>query len=218
MPRLNHLQSTVTPHMSTLDLVTIQKFGTPQDAHLARSVLDAAGIVALVTDEAAATWMWHVGTALGGARVQVAARDAARARQVLQEMAVPVAQGDSDDWTCPQCGAEVDAGFDICWSCETPRGQTLLPSLRPKPVQSSVPSSDPDELFHELPGDVDAVRAWRATLFGVFFPPLFLYAFYLVLKNTDQELSSRGTRHFFGALAVSLLVIALLAAALIQWR
>ena len=22
-------------------------------------------------------------------------------------------------WVCPQCGAQVDAGFDICWQCGT---------------------------------------------------------------------------------------------------
>lgn len=24
-------------------------------------------------------------------------------------------------WICPTCGAEVDAGFDICWQCASPR-------------------------------------------------------------------------------------------------
>jgi hypothetical protein len=25
------------------------------------------------------------------------------------------------DWLCGRCGAEVDAGFDICWQCGSPR-------------------------------------------------------------------------------------------------
>lgn len=204
--------------MSTHDLVTIQKFGTPQEAHLARSFLDAAGIDACVTDESAATWIGYVGTALGGARVLVVARDAVRARQVLQEMAVPAAQDVSDEWHCPHCGAIVDAGFDVCWSCETPRGETQFQIEPPKPLQTPSQSSDPDEQLHELPGDADAARAWRAALFGIFFPPLFLYAFYLVLKTMHQELSSRGMRQWCGALGISLLAITLVASLAVQLR
>lgn len=210
--------------MSTQDLVTIRKYGTPQEAHLARSVLDAAGIEACVTDESAATWMWYIGTALGGARVQVAERDAARARQVLEETAAQTAANDSGDWRCPHCGAEVEAGFDVCWSCETPRGESATPAAGEASLPHDavrVPSHLDDEVADasvELPGDADAARAWRAALFGIFFPPLFLYALYLVLKTMNQELSSRGTRHFCGALGVSLLATTLFASLLANWR
>jgi hypothetical protein len=27
------------------------------------------------------------------------------------------------EWRCTQCGESVDAGFDLCWNCATPRKQ-----------------------------------------------------------------------------------------------
>jgi hypothetical protein len=209
--------------MTTHDLVTIQKYGTPQEAHLARSVLDAAGIEACVTDESTATWMWYVGTALGGARVQVAEHDAERARQVLQDAKTPSAENAQTDWHCPQCGADVDAGFDVCWSCESLRGanhQDGEHAIRAQnaPSSSTTLNNDDVDAPAEQPGDADAARACRAALFGVFFPPLMLYAIYLVLKTVNQDLSSHGMRQFCGALGISLLFVTFIATMIVNWR
>lgn len=207
--------------MSSYDLATIQRFGTPQEAHLARSVLDAAGIEACVTDESAATWLWHVGTALGGTRVQVAAHDAERARQVLQQAESPGAERAHHDWQCPRCGAEVDAGFDVCWSCESPHGENSHDFEQSIQARSTLPISPPSAVADspaELPGDADAARAWRAAMFGIFFPPLYLYALYLILKTVNRELSSRGMRQFCGALGISLLAVTLFVSLIANWR
>src|SRR3990172_2103817 len=103
------------------ELVTIAKFGSPQDAHLLRSVLEAEGIRACVVDDVTTTWLWYLGTALGGAKLQVAKRDADRAKGALREAGSGETAIDSCPWTCPKCGTEVDAGFEICWSCESPK-------------------------------------------------------------------------------------------------
>lgn len=45
--------------------------------------------------------------------------DFARAEQVVTEFA----QSDSPqpEWTCPNCGEQVEGQFSVCWNCGTPR-------------------------------------------------------------------------------------------------
>ena len=42
-------------------------------------------------------------------------------------------------WTCPQCGAAVDASADRCWACNQPR-----PEPEPGPQTVSIPVPEPD--------------------------------------------------------------------------
>lgn len=42
-------------------------------------------------------------------------RDAERAAELLL-LDRPQANG-AEDWVCPECGVDVDAGFDRCWKC-----------------------------------------------------------------------------------------------------
>ena len=65
------------------ELTTVASFPTTAEAEMARAQLEASGIVAHVGDAMMTTLVSHFGTALGGARVQVAARDAEEAREVL---------------------------------------------------------------------------------------------------------------------------------------
>ena len=65
--------------MADDDLVTIAKYGSPQDAQLTKSVLEGQGIRACVVDDATTGWLWYLGTALGGAKLQVAQRDVEKA-------------------------------------------------------------------------------------------------------------------------------------------
>ncbi len=41
-------------------------------------------------------------------------------------------------WTCPQCGAAVDASADLCWACKQPR-----PDPEPGSQKVSLPISEP---------------------------------------------------------------------------
>jgi len=59
------------------------------------------------------------------------------------------------------------------------------------------------------PADADATRAFRTAIFGVWIPPLLLYALYLVIKTTGQELSPAAARKYYVALAICLLSTAL---------
>jgi hypothetical protein len=38
-------------------------------------------------------------------------------------------------WTCPQCGAEVDNSFEVCWSCGTPAAEYVPPCVEYPPLK-----------------------------------------------------------------------------------
>jgi len=95
------------------------------DAHLAKAVLEDAGISAQVVGE-----MLQAGAgelAMGPSsspRVWVSEEDQARARTIIaewekQSRADPT--GSHPSWKCAQCGESVEGNFDICWNCQGPR-------------------------------------------------------------------------------------------------
>jgi len=63
--------------------VTICRCASVQEAEVVKSALEADGITAFIPDESMATIGPAASTMLEGIRVQVAAEDAERARQVL---------------------------------------------------------------------------------------------------------------------------------------
>jgi hypothetical protein len=197
------------------ELVTIRKFGSPQNAYLARSVLAGANIPACVLDDGTGNWLWHLGSALGGTKLLVASYDAVRATELLRTLESSVRTSDGTVWTCPHCGSAVDGAFDVCWSCETARDELGL-AASPQPLApsaqragESAQHAEEGNSYDEVsPVDADAERAWRATLFGMmFFPPLLLYALYLFAKNLDQNLSSRSALRFYAATTISVVAM-----------
>ena len=109
------------------DFVTVGTYLSNAEVEPLRLALEAAGISAMATDE-------NIGEMLtpllfGGIKLQVAAKDADRAKEVLAEFAAdspPLTEegDDSDDddtddgvsITCPKCGAEI-------WFPSEQRGQ-----------------------------------------------------------------------------------------------
>jgi hypothetical protein len=69
--------------MSSTDLIELARFPTSAEASIVRSQLECEGIRAELGDEAAASWLWHLGTAIGGVRLLVMREDAERARTVI---------------------------------------------------------------------------------------------------------------------------------------
>ena len=241
-------------------LVTIARFSHPAEAHAARNRLERAGIAAVVTDETAASMLSYVGSALGGARVQVEEQEARRAGEIL----LGIADDDPPEelkgyWRCRECQEIVDPGFEVCWSCLRSRpevqDETFRPTLavladdadqdpsdRPLMFQllqpsreargeddlnpyapsgaiggtatpqrlEIVPLTDPDELV---------LRAWRASVLGLFLlPPLLhVYSMYLLLRVSLGRgvMSPRANRRFYFAMIINLLV-GLISGA-IQW-
>ena len=94
-------------------------------AHLVKAVLKKAGIEAQVVGEmlqaAVGNLPWGPSTS---PRVWVAKTDEAHARAIIAEWEQERRDeptGETSPWACPHCGAEVDAGFEICWKCQGPR-------------------------------------------------------------------------------------------------
>jgi hypothetical protein len=109
------LIATMTPE----SLVVVRSFSLPHEAHLARSVLEAAGIDAVIADEHIVAADWLYSNAVGGVKVLVRAADADTARSVLdtpaqtpddvhQPAEVPP---ETDVTRCARCGAE-DIAFE----------------------------------------------------------------------------------------------------------
>lgn len=67
---------------------------------------------------------------------------------------------------------------------------------------------DKDEETAEAAGDHDAIRAWRAAVFGTFFLPILLhfYSLWIILQVAlkDAPLSRSGKRHYYAALLLDL--------------
>lgn len=107
---------------SPAKLMTVLKCGQAWEAEIVRDRLESAGLLVFVQGSESATSLSYVGVALGGVRVQVPADQIARAKELLalderqRETAGP--------WECPRCDEPNDAGFDFCYSCSMPRGET----------------------------------------------------------------------------------------------
>lgn len=82
-------------------LVEVARFGSANEAAIARSVLDAAGISAVLDQEATATWLWHYGTALGGVKLRVRSSDADEARAILGGLSDEAVDFEADSTLAP---------------------------------------------------------------------------------------------------------------------
>ena len=47
--------------------------------------------------------------------------DVAEANRLIRSLALEEGDAAGEAWVCPECGAEVDAGFGACWQCSRPR-------------------------------------------------------------------------------------------------
>jgi len=167
----------------TSSLKVVAKYGTPEEAHLIRNRLEAAGIPAFLDGEMTAGWAWHFANAMGGVKVLVPEEHARAAEAVLAPgdrppTASAVAEAESPSvaesrfaeeevsgsWRCGNCRAQVDAAMDVCWACGTMREETEPPAWEPE--DETPPQDEPEER-----GPVAPVVA----LFVVLFPPTFAY-------------------------------------------
>jgi hypothetical protein len=95
------------------ELVTVDRFLHVGDAELARALLDAHGLDAVLADENIVRISWGDAQAHGGVRLQVRRRDAAEATEILRdEHTRGVEIEDHGDYTpphgetCRRCGSE----------------------------------------------------------------------------------------------------------------
>jgi hypothetical protein len=191
-------------------LKTVAAFMTPEGAEVARLALEDAGIESFLEGAAAVGALWYAGNALGGVKVQVAEADVPRAREILANEEFLSAEGR----TCRHCGAYLPAGFNICWSCQAPvqdSEQAKPPEERaavPPAVESAEEDVEPTSV-----GDATAWRALLAAILGIFLcPPLLnVYSLWILFKLGFQDpmLSRKGSRHYYIAMGVDLVVCCL---------
>lgn len=87
---------------------TIATFSKPEEAHLFRTRLEAAGISAFVQDEHVVQLNWLLSNAIGGVRVQIAEDDLESASEFLAADS-PQPCPDAEDVVCPKCGSSLIA-------------------------------------------------------------------------------------------------------------
>lgn len=85
------------------DLVTVSRFQHPYQANIAKSFLEGNGVSAFVADEHITSLNWLYTQAVGGAKIQVAKRDAEKALKILEK-----GRMDAKGMACGQCGS-----FDV---------------------------------------------------------------------------------------------------------
>ena len=87
---------------------TIATFSKPEEAHLFRTRLEAAGI----PDEHLIQMDWLYSNAIGGVRVQIADKDVEAAREFLaNDSRLPAP--DAIDVVCPKCGSHDTAPDEL---------------------------------------------------------------------------------------------------------
>lgn len=91
---------------------TIATFSKPEEAHLFRTRLEAAGIPAFVQDEHFVQMDWLYSNAIGGVRVQIVDDDLAAAREFLAADS-PQPCPNTYDIVCPSCGSRHTAPDEL---------------------------------------------------------------------------------------------------------
>ncbi len=100
-------------------VVEIYAASSSTEAHLLLNRLAEHGIVARVVGD---TPLSAVGEVVVGyttsPRIWVSAEHAEAARDLLAKWKKDASTCTQASWKCPICTAEVDAGFEVCWSCQ----------------------------------------------------------------------------------------------------
>jgi hypothetical protein len=106
-------------------LVTVRRYRDLAEAYAGRSLLESAGIPAWIADENLVRMDWFYSNLIGGMRLHVDERDAAAAREILEEGAPEtIAFSEKEAYiqpTCPDCGST-----EIRLGGGTERGRSLV--------------------------------------------------------------------------------------------
>lgn len=204
-------------------LVTIATFATPVEAQLARNVLEAEGIAAVVADEETIGMFGYLGNAMGGIKVQVREDDWLKARLALSKHLHILDEGEDQ----PEEGEpEADEG-DEEHITEKPLKRVPLQELEQqiaeKPIDVEAPpeEGDDDDWPPESEGDALAHRAFKAAVIGVFVCPPFvtLYSMYLLWRLSDYgQLEPRSSIKALVALIFNVLVLGAIATVMFAYH
>jgi hypothetical protein len=165
-------------------LVTIATFDQAAQAHVAKNVLEAAGIPAAISDEETVSMLWSVSTAVGGVKIKVLAEDADRALAVLdKELGPEDSTVDPEEFAAEAEAAAPEEGAEPITAPEP------SPAAPPADARDGTPSAR----------DEYARRVFFTAWLGVFLLPVALFALYLFLRAAcgSGPLSARGRFNLF---------------------
>jgi hypothetical protein len=105
------------------DIVEVYSAANVTEAHFLRDLLTEQGIEAQVVGESLPSLPPGQESA---PRLWVHRRDEQRAQAMLEEyerrQQAPHPDAEPRNaWKCPTCGELVEADFELCWNCQTPR-------------------------------------------------------------------------------------------------
>jgi len=178
--------------------VTLLHFSTVHEGEVARGLLEAAGIEAVVLDTAMMSVAWHLGPAMGGVRLQVRPEDRAAALEVLAGGEAEIGSSWEDPEARKAQFTVIDGG-----AAAREAGDEAPPRMRP----AAAPATDEaaDEAARRL-----AKRALTAALLGVMLPVVGnVYSAVLLfrLSQSPGNLDRRSRTWAAMALAIDALVL-----------
>jgi Putative prokaryotic signal transducing protein len=105
-----------------LDAVSVFKALNVAEAHLVKDLLLQEGIEATVTDEHEPL----AGLSIVPPDVMVRIEDEPHAREIVADYLRRRETKDiAPDWTCPNCGEQVPATFELCFRCGASRPKAI---------------------------------------------------------------------------------------------
>jgi hypothetical protein len=94
------------------------------EAQMLKDELESAGVEAVILGDFLAGAAGELPANIWPAVWVVSDPDLPRAEELLELFIKRNQQKQqTGGWRCAQCGEWVDAGFDLCWNCATPRKQ-----------------------------------------------------------------------------------------------
>ncbi len=184
-------------------MTTIATYGDVVEANLARSLLESADIRAFLADEGTVGLAWHLTTALGGVKLQVADEDAKKAAAALfAQRDHHLNESETDDLLQ---GAGDDRTHRVAGGDDRRAGNEQAVDDLPEP--DSHASEFPDTVAETEPTlrELTAVRALRGAILGILLFPIQFYVFWLLLKIfvSEERLDPAPRRKAFVAALIN---------------
>lgn len=159
--------------------VTVGCFHRLDDANFAKSLLDGAGIAAVLVGDHTVGIAWHLSPALGGVQLRVRKEDEALAREILNPPAgaggVAAGHGSRNQERPDPEPDDPDS--------ERSLGNEADADLAAPDPRLLAESEAEDEASSRLtPREELAERAFRAAIIGTVLPPVQIYATWLILR------------------------------------
>lgn len=152
--------------------VTVGRFHRLDEANFAKSLLDGAGIHAVLIGDNAVGMAWHLAPALGGVQLQVRREDEEIARAILRPPAGARSTQQSRSGGSDR-GDESDNENDS----GSPHDMAAL-----DPHQLAEAEAEEEAAGRLTPREELAERAFRAAIIGLVLPPVHVYATWLILR------------------------------------